>query len=317
MLDPYCELFEEKLDDYLADAVTTELKKQLTDHAAVCPYCYQILRQAKTLNHHMAALSVDPPEELFTRVMGEVRRRNRARSRKQVGFKLLPMVACLMVVVSAILVFPGIHSQKESLNAGEFDQQLSAGGMNDDVLADPDGAPEYQPPMEDNDNALEDMENTPIVGNPSRDPVVQESAEIGDSTGIAEDTETRAEVDCSSGESSSSASTTTSETKETEAEVVLPDDESSLSPSITTSAAEDGIRDEPLPTPVESAHVPSQSVTDLLYNNDFESVLDYSATQIKGKKLKYGIAAVLALTGVGLLLLSLYHAVRYRKQQRK
>ena len=111
-----CNVLEEKAEDYLAGDLSPEEQAVLDEHLAVCPLCRKKLEQVKSLDCDLASLREEPPAALLDGVMAGVRREKKKRALIYLG-KLLPMAACLALVVSVVLLFPSIASQQKGENA--------------------------------------------------------------------------------------------------------------------------------------------------------------------------------------------------------
>ncbi len=116
MKEDLCKALDEKAEDYLAGDLSLEEKAMLDEHLAVCPSCRNMLIQAESLDRHLAALREEPPAALLDGVMAGIRREKKKRPLTYLS-KLLPMAACLALVVSVVLLFPSIASQQKGENA--------------------------------------------------------------------------------------------------------------------------------------------------------------------------------------------------------
>ncbi len=154
MKDSQCQEFDEIIERYLSGDVTKEEADRMQAHLAVCPRCQQTVANAKALAAHLTAMTEMPPECLLNGVMAGVRKQKKARRASRIFLRVMPMAACLMLVVSVILLFPGSLSHKEDMDSPIYDGM--SGGMNDEMVGTEDNDAPLLPAPGDKDDTLKD-----------------------------------------------------------------------------------------------------------------------------------------------------------------
>ncbi len=134
MKEDLCKAFDTKAEDYLADALSPEEKARFDEHLAGCASCQKTLERAEGLDRCFSVLREPAPSVLLDGVMASVRRETAAKRRVSVLGKFLPMVACLAIMVSVILMVPNLMVEKGKGDAvnGDFLPQEPDGEVSRD-----------------------------------------------------------------------------------------------------------------------------------------------------------------------------------------
>jgi len=154
MKDLQCRVFDDIIERYLSGDVTKEEADRMEAHLAVCPHCQKAVVNAKALDAHLTAMTETPPKALLNGVMAGVRKQKKERRASRIFLRVMPMAACLMLVVSVILLFPGSLSHKEDMDSPIYDGM--SGGMNDEMVGTADNDAPLLPAPGDKDDTLKD-----------------------------------------------------------------------------------------------------------------------------------------------------------------
>jgi len=310
MKDSQCQGFDEIIERYLSGDVTKEEADRMEAHLAVCPHCQQAVANARTLGTHLNALKETPPEALLSGVMGGVRKQKKERHSARILLRVMPMAACLMLIVSVLLLFPGVMSQKDTI---DFDDNMS-GGLHDDTLCpslpdtgekEPsDAMPPAEEPPEDGDGEADNEESVaaPEAAPTGTEQPIKPGASVSTSTTSpetssgSESTPDDGDSDLENGESAFA----TSGTLDSDIEVG------------TKVEADDHVTDAPVVSDKENT-MTDQSRPDYGLNQD--GTMDN--TEVKNSGVWRNVLGILSATaGIGLLGFTVFLAVRRKKYEK-
>ena len=310
MKDIRCQSCDETIERYLSGNVTKEEADLLEAHLAVCPRCQQAVANAKALDAHLTAMMETPPKTLLNGVMADVRKQKMARRASRILLRVMPMAACLMLVVSVILLFPGVLSHNENFDSPIYGGM--SGGMNDEMVGTEDNdAPLLPAPGDKEDNmegepspevSLDDEIETDAAPEEAPTPPAEGDGDISD-----EDQDDVSDTASNEGEVSTTVagSITSPETEETKRE--------------PSADVVDSQEQEDPSSPMETM-APSEDREDALHPNLNGSTADGNhhitdAEAMKMPSLKTVIGILMAVAAMGLIGFSLFLFLKAKRRQ--
>lgn len=130
-----CIKYRDAISAFVDGELSTEESEALMNHISQCEECSRLLNEYKEVSALFAA-DEEVPENLVTNVMSEVRRIKAAKRINFITKRVLPMAACLILVIGAVRLLPRMGNGAAMDAAAGDSAANSAAPMDNGAAAD-------------------------------------------------------------------------------------------------------------------------------------------------------------------------------------